>query len=334
MTSAFQGFIGGIVTFVKSPYFAILVADFAVGLPTAIKISLDATLVWLDVLQMALTTLVTSVKVANDIATHNMAQAAIDAKAGQDELSRLSKRFWTDMNNDVTDQESLFNGSYTAMWNKVFNDTMNMTAKIGDDGSKNTAKAWEKLLQAHKLGGQQLTDSMYTIGQTAGKNVTDGMAAGLAARSWVFDSEVQAMVQRSAARIQRELNAGSPSELFADIGGAPIPEGVALGIQRGIPKVESAIDLMIGRSQSSVPPSAITLSSGSSATTAVLEQIRDGILAMVQNTDPSHQPATTTGGSSGPTRTTQVPASLQAMLYQLLNDLENARRRGVAGYNF
>lgn len=172
-TLAFQGFSTGLLAFVKSPTFASLVASFAVTLPSAIGVSLDLVLLFLDTVQAAFVILVGSVRISSALIGGHLDQAKNIAASTMEELLSIQNRYGEHANKLAKDISNQLDGTNQDMWQQVYDNTMAMTQRLNDDGTIRMV--------------------------AAGKNMADGLIGGIAERKEALRTEVASLVALAAA---------------------------------------------------------------------------------------------------------------------------------------
>jgi len=326
-TSAFQNFSKQLLAFVKSDTFASLIADFAVTLPSALKIALDSAVLFGDALQLAFTTVATGVKVMNDELSGNFSQAAKDTQEGYSEINRQTIRFGNDWQKLSTDQAAMFDGTNQQMWQNVYNQTLAATNRLGDDGAVEMTKAHVRMTTAARAQMQIWKTQASVDGVTVGQEMGQGIVAGMQNEESTIYAELQGVAGRMRLVMARQLQSGSPSEVFAQLGES-IPQGTVVGIERGQTQVESALTAMV-----TIPPVAGAAPGGRGVDlVSLLQQIRDGIVILTQHTDPANQPQTYGIPASTPsTGNTVTDSTIEALAYKMVADAQAARNRGIAG---
>ena len=113
----------------------------------------------------------------------------------------------------------------------------------GGKGAISQVNALEKQIQASaaKLGNTA-APAMYQAGVDAGK----GLAAGLKSQLSSVEGEIKKLAQAMVNAIKGALKSHSPSLVMADVG-VSIPQGVALGVDRGTGTALAAMNRMSGR---------------------------------------------------------------------------------------
>ena len=81
--------------------------------------------------------------------------------------------------------------------------------------------------------------------RSIGKSLGDGLANGLRAALGAVKSAANALVAEANRAAKAKAKIHSPSRLFRDEVGMPIAEGLAAGMQKGIPSIEAASKNMI-----------------------------------------------------------------------------------------
>src|SRR5581483_9577962 len=118
--------------------------------------------------------------------------------------------------------------------------------------------------QITKASGQvasQATKAMYDSGEAAGK----GMVAGLKKQEKEIDKEMQRIADTLVKRIKKDLKISSPSQVMIEHG-VMIAQGLAQGIAKGQPMVETAMKAMAAMVASTklvVPAPMIAAATGS-----------------------------------------------------------------------
>lgn len=74
-----------------------------------------------------------------------------------------------------------------------------------------------------------------------GASMTEGIAAGILGNPGAVVDALRSVVDGAIARIKSRLGISSPSDVFADVVGSPIGEGVAMGISGEQPTVNAAL---------------------------------------------------------------------------------------------
>lgn len=78
-----------------------------------------------------------------------------------------------------------------------------------------------------------------------GKNIVDGIKAGIVAKAGELSRKAAKIVKDAIAAARRAMNPGSPSKLAAKEVGAPIAQGIGLGFTKEMDKIRAAFDTQI-----------------------------------------------------------------------------------------
>ena len=89
-------------------------------------------------------------------------------------------------------------------------------------------------------------EQMGLQGQGVGAQIVNGMRAGIAAQRPALDADVRSLAQSVPATSQEALAIRSPSRVMADAVGRYIPEGIAMGIDRGRGPLDEAMGSLVG----------------------------------------------------------------------------------------
>lgn len=333
-TTAFGNFSKDLVKFVKSDTFASIIATMAVSIPAAIKIAADSTMLWLDTLQMVFTVLATGVRMIIAQSHGDYGEAKRIAEEGFGEVQKIAGRYKDHMGTLAEDVKKQFDGTNKAMWQQAHDDIMVSTGQIGEDGAPRMAKAMTKIHKQTQAGLQEIKLQASIDGVQAGANIADGMAKGAAGRQAAVDAAMVGLARGAQRALQRSLQSGSPSEVFAKMGES-IPQGAALGVERGTFELDTAILRMTGAGSMTQSTPAASLPNSSSSMLSVLQQIRDGMALVARNTDPTNQPMTV-GAPSSPS----VPggkatnSTMETLAYKMLADAQNKRNQGIRGESY
>lgn len=256
-TKAFENFSKTIVTWIKSGQFATLVADFAVGLPAALSVSLDMIILFGDQVEGTFTTLSGVVKLSVDLWNGDLKQATIDASTTGQAMVAIQNRTATDILKLATDTSNGFNGTNQKMWQQVYDSTMAMTAKIGNDGAIAIQTEGQKLQAANLKIGVKLKPAAYRNFFDVGTSMSDGMTDGVTQGTGSLVGAVMAMVAKAHAAAKKHAKTGSPSMLFYEDIGVPIGQGIIEGIKSTSSTLVAAMQtLLTSASTVSVKPSA------------------------------------------------------------------------------
>lgn len=111
--------------------------------------------------------------------------------------------------------------------------TDQLRAMLGDQGAQ----------QRVALG--TLGEQMGLQGQGVGAQIVNGMRAGIAQQRPALDSDVRSLAMSVPATSQESLQIRSPSRVMADAVGQYIPQGIALGIDRGRGPLDEAMGSLV-----------------------------------------------------------------------------------------
>lgn len=78
-----------------------------------------------------------------------------------------------------------------------------------------------------------------------GRSIASGIAAGVGAAADTVGTAIHNLLAGAMARGQHDIDAHSPSQVFADIIGLPIAEGIAVGIAQGAQQATDAVTAML-----------------------------------------------------------------------------------------
>lgn len=334
-TSAFQNFGAQVLAFIKSGVFASLIADLAVGLPGAFRVAIDAAFIFADAIQLGLTTAVAEAHVAVDMMSGNYAQAIIDSAAAGPEIARLTQKMVRDTNTAVVDGAAMFDGTNQKMWQKVYDQTMAMTAKIGTDGTTSYADALTKYQTVGDRAMQTAAAQAETGSRYVGEQMVNGIAIGIDANAYKVQAATSRLGNDALRFIRNHLLISSPSVLFATEVGTPMVEGIISGIDQSAGRLNASLaNLMSGGTQS-VSRSTVPSIGGTadSPMLQLLTDIRDGIVRVANYVDPAQQrtTATATPGAQSPSAPPSM-STLLNLLYAAMSQADNNRRRGIAAY--
>jgi len=246
-TQGFSDFSRAIVAWIKSPAFATLVADFAVGLPVAIGIALDAILLFADGIQGAFTLAIGLGLTTWYTMTGQFWKIPGVAKSTGDAMSKIIDRTTKDQLKSASDFSKMYDGTYQNMWQQVYNNTMDMTSKIGNDGSINMQTAGQKMEAADLKAGIHRKKAAYRTFYDVGQAMTDGIADGLLNKGAVggMFAAIDKLMVDAAAAAKKKNKSKSPSVLWADEVGKPIPQGIWMGVLSEIPTLQRNISGML-----------------------------------------------------------------------------------------
>lgn len=325
VSKAWDNFSKQLVWFIKSPEFAAMIADFAVTIPAALKVALDAAIVFADVLQLAFTYAATAAKITAKSLAGDWNGAVQEANKGSAEIVRIGGRMMKDIIQTQKDQDALFSDENSNMWNQVYQSILDMQAKIGRDGSVAIMGAGKQMDDALTLSGQKLQKTVYDSGMTVGQMEAAGILAGLDSRQEAINSRLEQIAFSMRGVMRRSLMAESPSKLFANDVGAPIMQGILMGIENEYPTMEHRFTGMMTAMANpepvnfkpsfqlplaSPPPINISQNSDSKTLESILEELKRW------NEKRSGGPAT----------------GIEQLIYKLTSEADVARARGQKSY--
>jgi hypothetical protein len=331
LTSAFQNFSVGVLNWVKSPAFATIIADFAVGIPYALGLTLDAFLLLFDATQITLTALVTVAQVTVDELKGNWVQAGVDAATGLYNMSQTKDRMQNDMLKSTIDFAKQFDGENQTMWQNVYDATMNMTYKIGTDGTMSILTSGEKMQLAMKGVAANVVSDSHNAGFTIGEGIIDGTAAGMASQQEFLNAHMRNAIYNAMVAGKAYALIASPSQLLAAEMGAPLIQGIGLGVDQESPALQTKFKVLLASLVATQPinmspvlssampvttvkPGTTTQNQGDSRDSAVLREIANGINKMTE------------GKNIGPT------TGIEALIYEITTRVDKKRARGQKGY--
>lgn len=332
MTGAFDRFSKDLLTFIKSSTFASLIATLSVGIPSAIKVTLDYLILMGDQAQMSFTLLLAAAAITRDGVANDQRQMQKDLKYFGGEINRQAQRSAADFLQIASDTAANFNGTYKKQWQDVYDQTMLMTGQLGDDGASHFEAAMTKLQKAGlKITATMKIEMKKQFVDIAGF-AADGIILGLIANQNRIDAAFRKSALSAAAAAKAAARAKSPSQLTADEVGEPMGLGVIMGLERVTGPLNAAMAKLVTGASVAAPMPASTGASGVPIL-SVLQDIRDGIRQLVSD---FQQPAVATAPSNGATQSGgPMPATnstLASFAYAILQQAESNRRRGVSGY--
>lgn len=245
LTQAFLDFTDNLIAFVKSPDFASLIADFAVGLPVAIGLAVDALFLFVDSLQLAFTYAVGAAKVAMDMLSGHLDQIPGDVQKTADELAKITKRMGDDQDKMAKDQAALVDGTYEKQWNDVYNTVMKMTAKIGTDGSMAITNAGDHMAAAQVAEANKLEAASYSEWNRVGEAMVMGALSGISQHEQALHAAEERMIMDAVTTSKRVAEMGTPSRLMAREVGVPLAQGIEMGFVEQMPIVHRRIGAMV-----------------------------------------------------------------------------------------
>lgn len=111
------------------------------------------------------------------------------------------------------------------------------------------AKFEEMLAFVRSIPGRIL-DALANLGSllvNAGKNLVQGLWSGISSLGgWLWSKVKQFVIDNTIGAAERALGIGSPSKVAADRVGEEIPAGIAMGIESGLPALQSMLNGLVG----------------------------------------------------------------------------------------
>lgn len=99
----------------------------------------------------------------------------------------------------------------------------------------------DMLLQAYQFAGQAREEW-----QKIGGSMMEGVAQGIRDASGIVETMANRVMAGAIVAARSAIDANSPSKKFADLVGAPIPQGIAKGIRDNISELEKTTNWMMG----------------------------------------------------------------------------------------
>lgn len=224
-----QDALKAVETWMRSRDFANLIAAIGVYLPKAIGVAIDSMHVWVDTLRVAMSIIVTTVKVSLDLASGNFKQAGKDITDGWKNTADLIAQTTKDGTKLASDETDLFSSETTKKYTDLSDSILFQTHKAMDP-------APDVVRQATHAMGNVLEGDMPHIKQkgfTYGKAMVTGMADSVSDR----DGKVAAAVQSTIDTATSQTKIDSAYAKASAVGG-----NLAAGLASGMSAHQYLVD--------------------------------------------------------------------------------------------
>ena len=185
--------------------------------------------------------------------------------------------------------------------------------KLKADAGNWIKSTWDSLVSLFKQGGIDLINTLETLPDSAkswGIQIVQGLWQGIQDMWGTLKKGLESLVSGLSDGVKKVLGISSPSALFASEVGAPIMQGIWMGIVREQPSVQSGIQTVV-KSFSSQNISTVKSSSS------------DGSMAEVADLLKRWLSQKQTGPTTG----------VEALIYELNKRVDISRNRGMKAYN-